>query len=326
VKRSPHAIYGRVGGMGTFRRLADAFYSRIEQDPILRPMFPRDLVRPRERLALFLAEFFGGPAEYTKKYGKTSLGCRHASFAIGPAEAQAWLGHMTVALEAGGIPEPERALMQRYFDETAPTLADPLLAFRNLTRERLAKCLEQDPALVHRQDGSGRTLLHAASGAWDVDRVTLLLERGAVVEGEPSPLCSVANRYVDRVERSSGAGKIVAELLVQRGAAVNTVSGTENQTPLHIAARRGNSAVALVLLEGGAVLEARDTKGETPLRRAVNCGHLDFVALLLAHGADVNARDKKGRTPLQAARRPDMVALLRAHGAMESDNEPMAPG
>ena len=59
-----------------------------------------------------------------------------------------------------------------------------------------------------------------------------------------------------------------------------------------------------------------DLQTYTPLRRAVNCGHREFVALLLAHGADVNTRDKRGRTPLQAARRPDMVALLRARGAI----------
>ena len=84
-----------------------------------------------------------------------------------------------------------------------------------------------------------------------------------------------------------------------------------------MAARRGNVRIAQALLDGGAALEARDKKGETPLRRAVNCGHPEFVSLLLAHGADVNTRDKKGRTPLQAARRPDMVALLREHGALE---------
>src|SRR5437899_13108839 len=119
--------------METFRRLADAFYERIEQDPFLRPMFPNELARPRERQALFLAEFFGGPAGYTQKHGKTSLVCRHAPFAIGPAEVRAWLGHMFAALDAVDIPEPERATMRQYFEATAPTLADPLLAFRRLT-------------------------------------------------------------------------------------------------------------------------------------------------------------------------------------------------
>jgi ankyrin repeat protein len=224
---------------------------------------------------------------------------------------------MAAALDAVGIPEPERTTMWQYFEETAPTLADPLLHFRHLTLEQLRHHLERDPALVHQQDGRGGTLLHAAAGDWDLDRVTLLLEKGAAVDVGDSPVCSAAGRYEDRSQRSAECGKLVADLLIRRGAAVNTATGAEDQTPLHMAARRGNIAIARVLLDAGAVLEARDKKGETPLRRAVNCGHPDFVALLLARGADVNARDRQGRTPLQAARRPEIAALLRDYGAVE---------
>src|SRR5437660_1567677 len=224
---------------------------------------------------------------------------------------------MFAPLEALSIPELERTRILRYFDKTAPTLADLLLPFRHLTLEQLKNHLEQSPALVHKQGGDGSTLLHAAAGDWDIDRVTLLLEKGAAVDVGHSPVCSAANRYVDRAERTAETGKIVTEILIRRGADVNTPRGPEAQTPLHMAARRGNIAIAQVLLDGGAVLEAQDKKGETPLRRAVNCGHPEFVSLLLAHGADVNTRDRKGRTPLQAARQPDMLALLREHGASE---------
>src|SRR5438445_10745096 len=103
--------------MDMFRRLADAFYQRIEQDPLLRPMFPKELIRPRERQALFLAEFFGGPADYTRKHGKQSLVCSHAPFAIGPGEVHAWLVHMVAALDQVGIPEPERTAIRQYFEE-----------------------------------------------------------------------------------------------------------------------------------------------------------------------------------------------------------------
>jgi ankyrin repeat protein len=144
-----------------------------------------------------------------------------------------------------------------------------------------------------------------------------LLEKGADVNAGHSPLCNAAGRYVHPAERSAEVGKLVAEILVRRGADVNTPRGPEAQTPLHMAARRGNVAIARVLLDAGAALEARDKKGETPLRRAVNCGHAEFVSLLLAHGADVNTRDKQGGTPLQAARRAEIIALLREHGALE---------
>jgi hemoglobin len=321
MKRSPHAIYEQVGGMETFRRLADAFYSRIEQDPFLRPMFPTNLTRPRERQALFLAEFFGGPADYTRKHGKQSLVCSHASFPIGLDEVRAWLRHMSAALDAAGIPEPERALMRQYFAATAPTLADPLIAFRHLTLEQLISHLEQNPALARPLGRDEVTLLHDAAGAWDIDRVTLLLEKGAAVEARTgagrTPLCYAANHYAKPAERSAQTGKAMVEKLILHGATVNTTSGPEAQTPLHMAARRGNIAIAQALLDAGADLEARDTKGETPLRRAVNCGHPEFVSLLLARGADVNTRDSHGCTPLQATRRPEIIALLRQNGATE---------
>jgi hemoglobin len=85
MKRSSHSVYEQIGGMETFRHLADAFYARIEQDPFLRPMFPKELIRPRERQALFLAEVFGGPADYARKLGKKGLGSIHAPFATGVA-------------------------------------------------------------------------------------------------------------------------------------------------------------------------------------------------------------------------------------------------
>ena len=36
-------LYEQIGGDPTFRRLVDAFYARVEQDPLLRPIFPDDL-------------------------------------------------------------------------------------------------------------------------------------------------------------------------------------------------------------------------------------------------------------------------------------------
>jgi hemoglobin len=79
------SVYDLVGGMETFRRLADAFYQRIENDPFLRPMFPRILTSARERQALFLAQFFGGPALYSEKRGHPRLRMRHIPFDIGPS-------------------------------------------------------------------------------------------------------------------------------------------------------------------------------------------------------------------------------------------------
>jgi len=116
----------------------------------------------------------------------------------------------------------------------------------------------------------------------------------------------VANRRSE----GEGSGSDVAALMVDRGAVMNRVSGAKRVTALHVAARRGNVAMARLLAERGADLGARDSWGETPLRRAVNCGHEGVVRFLVEPGADADTRDIRGATPLAAARTEAMRALL----------------
>jgi hemoglobin len=49
--------------------LIDAFYERVEDDPLLSPFFPRVSVAHREHVAAWWIEVFGGPAEYTAQHG-----------------------------------------------------------------------------------------------------------------------------------------------------------------------------------------------------------------------------------------------------------------
>ena len=109
-------VYRAVGGDPTFRQLVDEFYKRIEQDPILRPLFPEDLEPGKEHQFLFLIQLFGGPLRYNAQRGHPRLRMRHFPFAIGQAERDAWVGHMLAAIEAVGIQEPARTAMIEYFE------------------------------------------------------------------------------------------------------------------------------------------------------------------------------------------------------------------
>ena len=60
-------IYEAVGGEDTFHRLVAAFYEGVATDPVLRPLYPEDLTESREHLALFLAQYFGGPPRYSER-------------------------------------------------------------------------------------------------------------------------------------------------------------------------------------------------------------------------------------------------------------------
>jgi hemoglobin len=117
-------IYEAVGGEETFHRLVAAFYEGVAQDAVLRPLYPEDLAESREHLALFLAQYFGGPPRYSEKRGHPRLRMRHVPFAIGVRERDAWLGHMEQAVDVVAIPSPAREAMIDYFRRAADFLVN----------------------------------------------------------------------------------------------------------------------------------------------------------------------------------------------------------
>jgi truncated hemoglobin YjbI/ankyrin repeat protein len=197
-----------------------------------------------------------------------------------------------------------------------PTMDDVLSDLEHVVRERLTAALRQEPALLTARNWLGHTLLHVAAGTGDDLLVSWLLRLGAdpraEAEIEHTPLAALANRTIHRAADSAEDGCATAALLLGAGAGVNARSGAERQTPLHMAARRGNVALGRFLLAHGADLAARSTRGETPLHRAASCNQPAFVALLLEHGADPLATDRKGHTPRDAARSVAVAALLAA--------------
>jgi hemoglobin len=94
-------IYSAVGGQPFFDRLVGRFYEHVATDPVLLRLYPEqvDLGPARERLALFLAQYWGGPQTYSDRRGHPRLRMRHAPFTIGTAEKDHWLAAMVDALE-----------------------------------------------------------------------------------------------------------------------------------------------------------------------------------------------------------------------------------
>lgn len=119
----PQSIYELVGGQDTFERLCEAFYRRVETDAVLRPLYPdEDLSEAREKLALFLTQFFGGPEHYSQRRGHPRLRARHLPFAIGRRERDVWVTHMLAALDETGIQEPAYSHIKQYFEQAATFL------------------------------------------------------------------------------------------------------------------------------------------------------------------------------------------------------------
>ena len=112
-------VYQAVGGEAFFTALVDRFYERVENDPVLRPLYPDDLTEPKRHLTMFLIQYWGGPPTYSRERGHPALRMRHAPFAIGRAERDAWYKAMSASvLEADLDVGIERRLLQ-YFAMTA---------------------------------------------------------------------------------------------------------------------------------------------------------------------------------------------------------------
>jgi len=107
------SVYDAVGGMPFFAALVERFYARVAKDIMLRPLYPDDLKPPADHLALFLAQYWGGPTTYSEGRGHPRLRMRHAPFAIGQRERDHWMTAMLAALDEAQL-DPE--LHQRFVD------------------------------------------------------------------------------------------------------------------------------------------------------------------------------------------------------------------
>jgi hemoglobin len=110
------SVYELAGGEDTFRLLVQRFYARVADDAVLRAVYPEeDLSAATERLTLFLIQYWGGPNTYSEHRGHPRLRLRHQPFVIGRRERDAWLGHMTSAVESLDLAPAVRKALLDYF-------------------------------------------------------------------------------------------------------------------------------------------------------------------------------------------------------------------
>jgi ankyrin repeat protein len=89
-------------------------------------------------------------------------------------------------------------------------------------------------------------------------------------------------------------------------------------TPLHIATRKGNKEIVELLIAHGADINMPNYDDNTPLHIATMGGNIEIVELLIARGADINLPNYDEDTPLHIATRKgnkEIVELLIAHHA-----------
>ncbi|XP_056144910.1 BRCA1-associated RING domain protein 1 [Lampris incognitus] len=95
----------------------------------------------------------------------------------------------------------------------------------------------------------------------------------------------------------------------------------KGETPLHVAAIKGDVDTTTELLDQGADPNLKDNAGWTPLHEACNLGHLAVVEVLVMSGALLNTPGYENDSPLHDAVRNGrhaVVKLLLQHGASQN--------
>jgi len=125
VSETPYEL---LGGRDRVEALAEAFYDAMERgEPALAAVHQTEadgtITREtRERFALFLIGWLGGPQAYMARHGHPRLRMRHRAVPIDTAMRDAWLRCMSEALDACAIEGPVRTFLDRRFAEVADFL------------------------------------------------------------------------------------------------------------------------------------------------------------------------------------------------------------
>lgn len=117
--------YELLGGREPVEALAQRFYDEMdEHEPALARLHPLDehgrVERgARDRFALFLVGWLGGPQDYVAQHGHPRLRMRHGRVPVDLGMRDAWMRAMTRAMDARSITGPVRAYLDVRFAEVA---------------------------------------------------------------------------------------------------------------------------------------------------------------------------------------------------------------
>lgn len=113
----------QIGGVEVVDRLAAAFYDRVLDDALLRPLFREPDEPHAQRMAWFLTELFGGDRVHTRlRGGFATMVAAHRGLKITEAQRVRWVAHMKAAAAEVGIPPGPMGEFADYLD-TASRLA-----------------------------------------------------------------------------------------------------------------------------------------------------------------------------------------------------------
>jgi hemoglobin len=120
--------FALLGGAERVRALVERFYDIMsDREPALSGLHrctPEGRVDrySRDRFALFLIGWLGGPQDYIAQHGHPRLRMRHARVAVDRAMRDAWLRSMAAAMDAEQVPEAVRGFLEARFAEVGDAM------------------------------------------------------------------------------------------------------------------------------------------------------------------------------------------------------------
>ena len=190
---------------------------------------------------------------------------------------------------------------------------------------------------VQTADGNGRTVLHLASIAGNIQAVNDVLSvspsRAAYVNKKDNADKNALDYALERTD-SRDHMAIAEHLILSGGNSEKPVFGyfapavrnanynirrNEGLAPIHYAVINNYPGLITFLLEKNIDVNIKSASGATALHEAARSGNTQLITLLLNNGADVNSKDAKGNTPLHLGVPSDVhreiVSLLLDRGA-----------
>jgi truncated hemoglobin YjbI len=332
-----NGLFEALGGTEGCRKISEAFYARVDHDPVLRPLFPGKSLRCAiEAFSAFLVQFLGGPEEDSQRRWSVSLRESHLRFCIGEKTRDAWMENMTRALDPVELPASARQALREFFERSSASLINHGGARRPVEgpwrHEEIARRWELqrtlDRAVAAVRVGDAETAIRLAREAADSIGLLVLMLGGG----------SAMTEYVrERVTRNPAlargwyggrtllheAGALAdlktVELLLQLGADPNAGA----HSPLYAVgnqctAKCGGDVVRALVKSGAIVNAPNGVKRCTALHMAARRGNVEVAQSLIECGAEIDARDSLGVTPLGRAincRKSAIAELLREYGA-----------
>ncbi|CAH3183153.1 unnamed protein product, partial [Porites evermanni] len=200
-------------------------------------------------------------------------------------------------------------------------LAHPLHIAAINGHVEIAKCLMQHHAKIEARNVNHETPLHKAAASNKPRMVELLLEKGADIE------CLDKDNYTPLLVAASEGHTNVVQLLLNRGANLKA-KDTQDKTAIFLAAEENCIDTLREILKHGdakVLVDECDLYENTPLHVAAKKGYALVTEALLSHDARIDARNEDENTPLHLAAENGkvrtVVELLRKDPSIINDED-----